>query len=195
MADGFAAEVVDLRSRGALAVEGALDEGLGGGAYLEVLVGGTPEGVVLGAEGLVAVVPAAEGGSVDGLEGPPGALVDVGLAQEAAGQGVGVGLAGAPEGVFDLEGPSLDVELAAGLQEGGGGEPGDGEEGAAEGVEVEVGRGLGVGLGELAGALLGGAGGGAGARLAGCAPEVAGLGDGVVGVVVVSCHGLRSTRE
>jgi hypothetical protein len=94
-----------------------------------------------------------------------------------------VGLAGAPEGVFDLEGPSLDVELAAGLQEGGGGELGDGEEGAAEGVEVEVGRGLGVGLGELAGALLGGAGGGAGAGLAGRSPEVAGLGHRVVGVV------------
>jgi hypothetical protein len=183
MADGFSAEVVGLGGGVAFAVEGALEEGLGGGADLEVLVGGTSEGVVLGAEDLVAVVPAAEGGSVDGLEGPAGALVDVGLAEEAAGQGVGVGLAGAPEGVFDLEGASLDVELAAGLQEGGGGEPGDGEEGAAEGVEVEVGRGVGVGLGELAGSLLGGAGGGGGAGLAGCAPEVAGLGDGVVGVV------------
>jgi hypothetical protein len=96
MADGSAAEVVRLGGGVALAVEGALEESLGGGAYLEVLVGGTPEGVVLGAEDLVAVVPAAEGGAVDGLEVPPGALVDVGLAQEAAGQGVGVGLAGAP---------------------------------------------------------------------------------------------------
>jgi hypothetical protein len=77
-------------------------------------VGGAAEVVVLGAEALVSRVPAAAGFAEDGGQVVANAAVDVVAAQEAAGDGVGVGLAEALEGVRDAEGVAFEVELGAG---------------------------------------------------------------------------------
>jgi hypothetical protein len=68
-----------------------------------------------------------------------------------------VGLAGACEGVFDVEDVAFEVEGGAGLVEFVGRAllvVGDDEEGSAEGVEMGLGGGGGVGLGEQEGSAL-----------------------------------------
>jgi hypothetical protein len=182
--DELAAEVVVLGvgEAGGVAVVAALEQGLAGAADLEEQVGGAAEVVVLGAEALVSRVPAAAGFAEDGGQVVANAAVDVVAAQEAAGDGVGVGLAEALEGVRDAEGVAFEVELGAGGEVLGRGAVevvGDAEDGAAEGVEVLGAGGGGVGAGFVVGDAPGVRG---GEGLAGLSPEVFFVVEGVVAV-------------